>query len=114
MLPVHRDMLRDGLIDVARIDFGDDIIEHRTIARVDPKLKEFTEADISFIDAAIEYYWHKTGMETSDDSHGVAWKTRKNNDPMPYELALLSDRTLSKKYRQRADDLIYRLGLVSE
>ena len=92
--PLYRDMLRDGLIRVETIDFGDDVIEKRTIPLVQYDLSLFTEDDIRFVDAAITYYWMMTGTETSDDSHGTAWKTHNNGDPLPYELARLADRLL--------------------
>jgi len=103
---VYNDMLRDGAIRVEEVDFGDDIVEKRTIALDHPNLKLFSPEDIAFVDAAIAYYWNMTGTETSDDSHGVAWKTHNNGDPLPYELARLSDKPLSDnalgRLRERA------------
>lgn len=92
--PLYRDMLRDGLIRVDTIDFGDDVVEKRTVPLVPFDLSLFTEDDISFVDAAIVYYWRMTGTETSDDSHGTAWKTHNNGDPLPYELARLAEKPL--------------------
>jgi hypothetical protein len=114
MLPVHREMLRDGAIQVERRDFGNDIVEHRTIAIDQPNIGLFTNEDLAFVDAAIRHYWDMTGMETSDESHGVAWKTRNNGDPMPYELAFLSDEPLDSVHLKRIEDLIYDKGWVSE
>lgn len=103
---VYNDMLRDGLIRVERIDFGkndadEDIIELRTIALVDPNLERFDADDLRFVDAAIAYYWEMTGTETSDDSHGTAWRTHTNGAPLPYELARLSDKPLSRRMKER-------------
>jgi hypothetical protein len=92
---VYSDLLRDGAIRVEEVDFGDGIVEKRTIPLDRPNLKLFSPEDIAFVDAAIAYYWNMTGTETSDDSHGVAWKTHNNGDPLPYELARLSDQPLS-------------------
>jgi hypothetical protein len=114
MLPVHREMLRDGLIRIDRRDYGDGVVEHRTIALAEPDLRFFDEADLAYVDAAIRYYWDKTGTESSDDSHGAAWRTRKDNDPMPYELALLSDEPLDRLNLIRTESLIYDKGWISE
>jgi hypothetical protein len=114
MLPVHREMLREGAIQVERRDFGDNIIEHRTIAIDQPNVDIFSREDLTFIDAAIRHYWDMTGMETSDESHGVAWKTRNNGDPMPYELAFLSDEPLDSVHVKRTEGLIYDKGWISE
>jgi hypothetical protein len=101
MAPLYRDMLREGLIRVETVDFGEDVVEKRTIPLVSFDLSLFSEEDIRFVDAAIAYYWTMTGTETSDDSHGVAWKTHNNGDPLPYELARLSDRPLSPDVQSR-------------
>lgn len=101
MKPLHRDMLRTGLIRVERRDFGDDVVEIRTIPLVPIDLSLFSPDDIKFVDAAISYYWDMTGTETSDDSHGVAWNTHNNGEPLPYELARLSDEPLDKRIRDR-------------
>lgn len=109
MLRVSNDMLRDGLIRVDRIDLGqneagEDIVEHRTIALVEPNLEKFGPDDLRFVDAAIAHYWEMTGTEASDESHGAAWRTHHNGDPLPYELARLSDKPLSRRMRQRIID----------
>jgi hypothetical protein len=103
---VYNDMLRDGIIRVERIDFGqndagEDVVELRTIALVEPNLTRFAPNDLHFVDAAITYYWEMTGTETSDDSHGVAWRTHHNGAPLPYELARLSDKPLSRQMQER-------------
>jgi hypothetical protein len=94
---LHRQMLAQKLIKIETHHLSDEIEEHRTVAVADPDLSMFTEEDIKFIDDAIAYYWHKTGRETNDDAHGVAWKTHKTGDPLPYELARLADKPLSRR-----------------
>jgi len=114
MLPVHRDMLNNGLIVVERVDFGDGVVEQRTVPCVAPSLDFFDEADLHFVDESIKYYWDMTGAETSDESHGMAWKTRSNGDPMPYESAYLSDRALQPAQLAAMKKLMYDRGWVSE
>jgi len=99
MPPLLRDMLRDGLIELVPTDFGEGIIEQRPIALARPNLTLFTKDDLAFVDAAIAYYWDKTGRETSDDSHGVAWKSHGNKTPMYYELSYLSDDEVTAEQR---------------
>jgi hypothetical protein len=94
MPPLLREMNRDGLIRFEETDFGEGIIEKKPIAQASPNLSHFTEEDLAFVDAAITYYWNKSGRETSDDSHGIAWKSRENGEPIFYELALISENDL--------------------
>jgi hypothetical protein len=101
MKPLHRDMMELGEIQIEVRQFGDDIEEHRTIALRQPDLSRFTEHDLKFVEQSIKYYWNMTGRETSDDSHGVAWKTHYNGDCLFYELARLSDKPLSQRMFRR-------------
>lgn len=114
MAPIHREMREAGLIRVDTVDFGDDIVERRTIALIDPNLDLFVEEDIQFVDRSIGYYWHLTGMEASDDSHGPAWSTRADKDPMPYETALLSDQRPRPIQMSRLAQIVYDRDLLSE
>ena len=88
-------------------------MEQRTIAVDKPDLRLFSDDDLTYVDRAIQHYWDKTGMETSDESHGVAWRTRKDNDPMPYELAFLSDEPLDLDHLMRIEGLIRDKGWIS-
>ena len=114
MPPVHSEMLRDGYISIKRVDFGEGVIEKRTIAQCAPQTAMFSAEDLRFVNASIVYYWHKTGEEASDDSHGVAWSTRRNGEPMPYESAYLSDLELGPSQRLRLEDRMLEQGWVSE
>ena len=114
MLPIHRDMQRDNIISIQRRDFGEGIVEYRTIAHMTPDLSMFSENDMKYVDASIRHYWDLTGTEASDESHGAAWKTRHDGDPMPYELALLSDAPIDIDFRLKIENMIYDKGWVSE
>lgn len=93
MRPLLNEMQHKGeiSIDEARVFVFD---ERRPRALASPVLRNFSPADLGYIDRAIERFWSMTGKETSDASHGVAWRTRKNGDAMPYELAYLDDEPL--------------------
>lgn len=104
MKPLLRDMFEAGEISYANTDFGDDVVEQRIIAEVRSDVRVFMAEELRFVDRAISHYWDKTGTEASDDSHGIAWKTRVDGDPMPYELAYLSDRELEGRQLARLLD----------
>jgi hypothetical protein len=96
---VLNDLLRDEAIQLVETDFGEDIVEKRPVAIAEPNLSYFDAEDLAFIEGAISYYWDKTGIETSDDSHGVAWRSRPTGSPMYYELSYLSDAEISPRQR---------------
>jgi hypothetical protein len=104
MLPLLREMERVGFIEFVQTDFGFDacgkpIIESRPTAKFPPNLRYFSTDDLEFVEQAISYYWDKTGHEASDDSHGMAWKTRDLKETMYYELSYLSDDGISEGER---------------
>lgn len=94
MYPVLQDMQRDRDIRIDKRPVGS-FEEQRPIAQVTPSMRYFSADDVAYLDGAIEAYWDFSGRDVSRDSHGVAWETRANGDPMPYDLALLSDDKLS-------------------
>lgn len=114
MLPLYSEMLRENIISIERVNFGENVVEKRTIPAIKPKLDRFSSEDIVFVNQSIDYYWDKTGEESSDDSHGVAWSTRSNGEEMPYELAYLSDAPLGLAQRLRLEDRMLREGWTSE
>ncbi len=114
MAPVLPEMVQDGLLRFELYEFGDNIVEERPVAISEPNLRYFSADDLQYLDEAIDFYWDKTGRETSDQSHGVAWKTREDNDPMPYELAFLSDSTLSDVQKKRLLGVAHSRGVRSE
>ena len=97
MPALQRAMLAENSIRHERAVAVDGKVEHRTCPLRPADLSWFDAADLRFVDDAIRYYRDMTGAETSDDSHGIAWKCRNNGESMPYELALLSDRQLGRK-----------------
>ncbi|UVC08446.1 SocA family protein [Rhizobium sp. TH2] len=94
MPPVVNDLLRDGAIVIERRKVGRHE-EKRHIAKVGPVLRMFSPEDLDYLDEAIEHYRFLTGTEASDESHGIAWKTRDDGDPMPYQSAYFEDKPLS-------------------
>lgn len=95
MRPLLRQMEQEKLIEIDRNEITPEVVEQRVFAMVPAYQHFFSPDDAAYLDAAIAYYWNKTGMEASDDSHDMGWKTREIGDEMPYELAFLSDRELA-------------------
>ncbi len=114
MPTLHKEMQLQGLIRLDKVWVRDGMEEHKTIALVSPNLELFSQDDLSFVDESIGYYWNKTGIEASDDSHGAAWKSRNNGDLMPYELAYLSDKPLPRKQFLKLRTLIEDEGVSSQ
>lgn len=119
MRPLLAEMLQDRLITFKLISFGtgpdgQEIIEHRPLTQEMPSLRWFSRDDLEFVEQAIAYYWSMTGTETSDDSHGPAWRTRQNLDPMPYESALLADKELGPQQKARIMKKAQELGWRSQ
>lgn len=100
MLPVLNELQAEGLLRLQREKVGD-YEQQRPIALTDPVMTLFSPGDIQCLDRAVSLYWDKTGKETSDISHGVAWKTRSDGEPIPYEMAYLSDEPLGRGQRAR-------------
>lgn len=110
---LQREMLDAELIRVERDETVETWTELRTVALAAADLSMFSPEDLGFVDRAITRYRDLTAMQTSDDSHGAAWKSRNNGDPMPYELALLSDVPLGRKQFLRLRSLVDAAGLTT-
>lgn len=119
MQPLLAEMAQDELIRFDLTNFGQDsdgrdIIEKRVVALVEPSLRWFSPNDLSFVDAAIEYYRSMSGTETSDDSHGVSWGSRADGDPIPYEAVYLSDKKLGSAQLARIVERAQEQGWRSQ
>ena len=93
MLPVLNELQSEGLLEIRVLQRGSHE-EQRPVALQQPILNFFSQQDLEYLDRAISAYWEKTGTEVSDISHGAAWRSREDGEPMPYELAYLSDEPL--------------------
>jgi hypothetical protein len=112
MMPVMQDLFReDLLIEESEVHHGK--TEYRPIAKVDPILRLFSPEDIEYLDESLRHYWDKTGTESSDESHGVAWRSRQIGDAIPYEAAYFEDKPLPKATLQRLAGIARKLNLHS-
>jgi len=106
-------MEQDGTIEIEPIKVGSHV-EQRIVPKTTPVLHFFSADDLTYVDKAIAHFWEMTAGEASDESHGVAWKTRHNLDPLPYESALLLDETLGGQSLVRIKELAAEQGWKSE
>jgi Antitoxin SocA-like, Panacea domain len=79
--------------------------QKRPVALRLPNLERFDGLDIAIVDEVIEEQWGKSATAVSAESHGVQWRTRANQDPIPYEAAYLSDAPVTAYERVRAEEL---------
>lgn len=100
MLPLLNELQAEGHLTIKNVRQGE-YYEQRPFALSDPILTLFSKQDLDCFDRSITAYWGMTGKEVSEDSHGVAWKTRETGEPMPYELAYLSDEPIGAGQRGR-------------
>ena len=112
MMPVMQDLFREDLLVEEPEQHGGKT-EYRPVAKADPVLRLFSPEDIEFLDESLRHYWNKTGTEASDESHGIAWKSRQIGDAIPYEAAYFEDKPLPKATLQRLAEHARRLKLRS-
>ncbi|MEG6508052.1 Panacea domain-containing protein [Methyloligella sp. 2.7D] len=79
--------------------------EKRPVAKGRPVLNFFSREDLDYLDESISHYRDMTGTESSDQSHGIAWKTRKDGEPIPYQAAYFSDEPLSEKKLSKLSEI---------
>lgn len=97
--PVEMPIVLDTLLASHAIELEDRMVysftEKRPVPRAEPSLRWFSPDDLRYLDEAIAFYWDHTGRKASKQSHGIAWETRYDGAPMPYDLAILSDDKLT-------------------
>lgn len=113
MAPVLGRMSAEGLIRMERRPQGEHF-EERVISLTQANMHFFGPDDIRYVDSAIQYYWNATATEASDDSHGIAWQSREDGEPMPYELAYLSNKSLSLGMLKKLEQIGNERGWKSE
>jgi hypothetical protein len=88
MLPLLNELQAGNLLTLVNSDVPN---ERRPLANAEPVLNNFSPNDLRFLDEALAYYKEMTAGEASEDSHGLAWKTRDLGDPIPYDAAIFDD-----------------------
>lgn len=112
MLPVLQELLRDGaLVQEPRAHAGN--TEYRPIPKAEPNLRFFSPDDLDYLDESLRHYWSMTGTESSDESHGIAWKSRMIGDAIPYEAAYFEDKPLPNAALQKFAGIARKSNLRS-
>ncbi|MGB3653418.1 MAG: Panacea domain-containing protein [Rivularia sp. (in: cyanobacteria)] len=109
LIPVRNALEAERAIRVDRVRVGEHD-QHRTVALRAPAMSLFTEDEVQLIDEVIDDLWGQTGSQVSDASHDIRWRLLNLKDPMPYELAYLSDEQLTNRDIRRTDELAIELG----
>ena len=112
MMPVMQELCREDLL-TEEPETHSGKTEYRPVAKADPILRLFSPDDIEYLNESLRHYWGKTGKETSDESHGIAWKSRDIGDAIPYEAAYFEDKPLPKATLQRLAEQAKKLNLRS-
>lgn len=90
MRPVRRELEAEGAIEIEESLVGNHT-QIRTIAHREADTDLFTKGELAIVDEVIQELWDKTAREVSEESHGVAWRTRMIEAFIPYEAAFYSD-----------------------
>ena len=101
LVPIRRDLVQEGAIRLEREEVGGGFVQDRTIAQRDAFTDLFSQSELALVDGVVDRLWAKTAGEVSDGSHGAAWATRGDREPIPYEAAFLSDGKLTEEERSR-------------
>ena len=113
MLPVLNELQSEGAIQLEERIVIDYSAKH-PVPLVRPNLRLFSEDDMHYVREAIKHHWTMTGTETSDESHGMAWKTREDGMPMPYEFIFLSNTPIDSEQRRKLLELAAERGWHSQ
>lgn len=106
---VRRELVEEGALRVETVPRGP-YTQDRTVALRAPVLDFFTADEVALVNEVISELWSQNGTEVSNASHDVRWAVMQINDPMPYELAFLSNDPPSDLDRQHAEELARRLS----
>jgi hypothetical protein len=89
--PLRRALVNEGAIRIDERVVQGNHTQKRTVALREADLDLFTKSELSVVDQVINDLWGKTASLVSDESHGIAWHSLRNEESIPYEVAFLSD-----------------------
>jgi len=112
MIPIREKMVANGDIFIVPKEFPNHRTQFRIIAREKANLDDyFTPGQIAWIDDVIRILWDASADETSDLSHGTAWKVyNTDRELIPYEAALLSDDRVTASDIERTGEFEKQYG----
>lgn len=105
LLPIVEQMQRTGEIIPAEREYFAKT-QKRLVALREPDVDKFSGREIALVDALIEKWWRHSAREMSRASHQfVGWRVAQKGETIPYEVALLGDRELTKEEVQKGLEL---------
>jgi hypothetical protein len=114
-VPVWEQMLAGGDIVIKSKEyFG--FPQNRIVPLRKANLSLFDPDEIDLVDRVIEIHRGKTASEISDESHGfMGWALARDQETIPYAVALVSRRPLTKTESRHAKSLVpIAEGLLEE
>lgn len=109
LLHVRRQLEDEGAIRLEKLPAGT-YAQHRTVALRPAAMSLFSDDEILLVDEVIADLWSQNGTEVSGLSHDIRWNVMNLQDPMPYELAFLSDEGMTDRDRRRTAEIAANLG----
>lgn len=110
MVPIRNELIGEGAIRVEHEAAGGEYTRHRWIALRAPVMDHFTADEVTLVNEVIEELWGQSAQKVSDASHDVRWRCVNMKDPMPYELAFLSNDPVTDDEDAVTKDLAQRFG----
>jgi hypothetical protein len=84
---------------------------YRFIPQRAANLDLFTGKNIAVVDSVMMEFRRDTGKSIAEASHGLAWKTTRDNQPIPYEASLLSDESPTQEDYDHIRRLVEKYGV---
>lgn len=110
LVPVRDELVREGALAIEMRQVGPEHFQRRTVAEREPIMSLFTQDEIDLVDEVVQDLWEQNATEVSDAPHDIRWATLQHKDPMPYELAYLSDDPPSERDIERTKELAAQFG----
>lgn len=109
LIPISKKLIANRALAIKEVSLGNKT-QRRPIALIKADLSDFTGEEIAKVDEVIEYLKGHTAAFVSEVSHQRAWRITGDNEPIPYEAALLSDDGVTDYEINRAKELSEKYG----
>ncbi len=113
LIPVRRDLVAEGAVKIESRPLG-----NRTQERVIPLRAShrdlFSAGELALVDEIIKDLWGQTAEEVSDASHDIIWRSRQDEENIPYEAVYLSDNPLTEEDVRRSKELANEFGWLGD
>jgi uncharacterized phage-associated protein len=106
LVPVRREMVEQGILQVDRVPLADEKYQDRTVALRPPNMGRFTQDEIEHINDVINKLWNLDADDVSALSHEeVGWKVMRYRETIPYGIAFFSNPPLTEEEKVRAREI---------